>query len=389
MSLADRQKVPGTEAPVIHLLHRVYNGKKNGAARASKQWMAEYCIDARRRQVKLGTTNKTTAIKLAHDLHRKLQNNELFAPKIKIALAELVKQYMEYQNNKGRAPKTIEKYTFVLNSLVQWAADLHRESASSITVQDFWSFNKWMSDKGLSQKTRYDRLVIVKQLFKWACGKVKLLAQNPFVGESIAEPESQMQPCFTPEQVKILLAKADPHEAAIYTVMAYAGLRFGEVQQLHWADVDRPQKGYINIRLGGSNGTTKGKRSRQIPIHAELRKTFDSLPKDFDTVFTARPSGKFPDGGGLISERRLLTSLKRLCKKCKFQNPRQYKLHTFRHAFASMLARSNVSYKYALEFMGHRDSRILDLYYKMFDSVAHEAIGTINYLGDTPKVPAA
>jgi integrase len=72
-------------------------------------------------------------------------------------------------------------------------------------------------------------------------------------------------------------------------------------------------------------------------------------------------------------------ALKRLCRRIEFENPDQYKLHTFRHAFASMLARNTVAYKYALEFMGHQDSEILSLYYRQFDDVAHQAIGTIAY----------
>jgi integrase len=71
--------------------------------------------------------------------------------------------------------------------------------------------------------------------------------------------------------------------------------------------------------------------------------------------------------------------LKQLCAKLKFANPRQYKLHTFRHAFASMCARNNTSYKYALQFMGHKNSEILDLYYTMYDDTAAEAIRTIDY----------
>ena len=73
-------------------------------------------------------------------------------------------------------------------------------------------------------------------------------------------------------------------------------------------------------------------------------------------------------------------SLKRLCRRLGFDNPHQYKLHTFRHTFASMLARNQVSHKYALEFMGHRSSEILDLYYTQFDDTAVEAINTINYV---------
>ncbi len=40
---------------------------------------------------------------------------------------------------------------------------------------------------------------------------------------------------------------------------------------------------------------------------------------------------------------------------------------------------NNISYKYALEWMGHRSSDILDLYYTMFDDTAETAIKTIEY----------
>jgi len=84
---------------------------------------------------------------------------------------------------------------------------------------------------------------------------------------------------------------------------------------------------------------------------------------------------------------RLLKSLKRLCRRCGFENPDQYKLHTFRHAFASMLARNNISYKQALAWMGHSDSKILDRYITFFDPDAESAIASIEYRA-TPTATA-
>ena len=80
-----------------------------------------------------------------------------------------------------------------------------------------------------------------------------------------------------------------------------------------------------------------------------------------------------------LVERKLLARLKRLCKTCKFDRPEQYMLHTFRHAFASMCAMQNTSYKYALEWMGHKSSDILDMYYKMYDDVADKAMAAISF----------
>jgi len=45
-----------------------------------------------------------------------------------------------------------------------------------------------------------------------------------------------------------------------------------------------------------------------------------------------------------IRERRLLKRLKHLCKLCGFDNPRQCKLHSFRHHFAGLCANHNIAY---------------------------------------------
>jgi len=62
-------------------------------------------------------------------------------------------------------------------------------------------------------------------------------------------------------------------------------------------------------------------------------------------------------------------------------------VHTFRDFFASMLARKQVSYKYALALMGH-GSDILDLDYTMYDEDAEKAIAAIE-LPSTPAIVSA
>ena len=47
--------------------------------------------------------------------------------------------------------------------------------------------------------------------------------------------------------------------------------------------------------------------------------------------------------------------------------------------FCPAKSRNNISYKYVLEWMGHRNSEILHLYYTMFDDTAEAAIKTIEY----------
>jgi integrase len=393
MKLIDRQAVEGT-TPTIYIGHRPYPDKLTGKGKVSKTWYAEYCTDGRSHYEPLKTTNKNEAIRGAHKIVDRLETGQAKVPSRRRDIGEVVKAYLDMQTKRNRAPKTLEKYSFVLNELMKWVDAHGRRAAAAFSEHDFWDFYQKMNKDGLSEKTRHDRSIIIKQMFKWAAGAAaRLIPGNPLAGVSLDDPAPTRQPCFTPEQVGSLLKQADNHHRPIYAVMAYAGLRFGEVRDLLWQDVllEQGQHGFIVVQRGGSDGRTKSGRIRRIPIHPKLAQILKELPKRFDRVFTANPSAKYPDGGGPIDERRLLMSLKRLCRRCKFINPKQYKLHTFRHAFASMCARNNVSYKYALEWMGHKSSDILDLYYTMFDETAEAAIRTIDYPVADPskRSPAA
>lgn len=379
MKLIDRQPVEGT-TPTVYIGHREYR-KADGTPYVSQTWYAEWCILGKHQQQALSTSNKSRAIKKAHDLSRRIENGEPKPKRFKISIRELVDQYLQLKRNEGRGPKTLEKYEFVLNAFATWAETSNHNSAVTFGPNQFWGFVQHMRQIKKGDKTIYDRAILIKQAFKWAAGE-KLIPENLIAKVKIDEPPATVQPCFSPSQVATLLDNADPHEAAIFATMAYQGLRFGEVRDLQWQDIlwDSGTSGFIVIRRGGSTrGRTKTRKIRRIPLNPGLRPHLEKLPRRFETIFKARPSSKYPNGDHPISERRLLVLLKRLCKRCNFENPGQYKLHTFRHVFASMCARNNVSHKYALEWMGHSSSEILDLYYKMFDEVAEEAMRTIAY----------
>ncbi len=379
MKFKDRQYVEGTE-PAVYIGHRVYRDS-TGIEKTSGPWYAEYCVDSKQRFEALGTPNKTVAIRKAHEICARIRSGQVEQPRQRTTIKEVVDGYMELLRSQGRAPTTLTKYDLVSRNLLAWCGDDGRRRVSSLTEADFWSLRKHlMEEVKVCEKTAYDRLVVVKQMLKYAV-KMKLNGINPFSGIAISKPDSAQQPCFTPEQVTSLLEHADAKFKPFIAMLAYAGLRFGEARELLWSDLkmDTSGPGFIVVRRGGSSGKTKSKRLRRLPVHPELRKILDGMPRDFDRVFTSRPSGKFPNGGAPVNERRALFTLKGLCKRCNFANPKQYKLHSLRHTFASMCARKNISYKYALEWMGHRSSDILDLYYSMFDADAHQAMQTLVY----------
>jgi len=379
MKLIGRKAVPGTD-PTVYIGPRPSRGK-DGVERTTRTYSAEYCLDGQRCYEALKTTNEQCAIRRAHEMVSRIERGDGRPVLRRDLIPEVVRAYLEMQSARGRAPTTLTKYTHVLATFAAWCIVSFGRPAAVFTEQDFWRWHKSMMDEGYSAKTRADRAVIVKQVFKWAA-RARLIPSNPLAECSVPDPPPTSQPCLTPDQMARLLGAANGHEGAMFWVMAYAGLRFGEVRDLMWRAVVMPPDGpgFILVERGGSNGTTKGRRGRRIPLHPELRKVLEKLSRTGECVFYARPSTKYPSGDHPVSERHRLMSLKRLCRRLGFDNPHQYKLHTFRHTFASMLARNQVSHKYALEFMGHRSSEILDLYYTQFDDTAVEAINTINYV---------
>lgn len=288
MKLIGRQPVEGT-TPTVYIGHRTYRDRYTRRQKVSKTWYAEYCLEAQRHYEPLRTTNRAAAVKGAHAIVQRMEAGQPNASRRRVAVSELKDVYMTMQRNRGRAPKTLEKYEYVLNESVIWAEATDARSANSFSERDFWAFNQVMTDAELSAKTRYDRLVIVKQCFKYAW-RTKLIATNPLAGIAMDKPGSAPQPCFTPDQVAVLLDKADPHEAAIFATMAYTGMRFGEVRDLRPTDLlwDQGAHGFIVVQRGGSAGTTKGRRMRRIPIHPSLRDILKKLPTHTEAGQIAR-----------------------------------------------------------------------------------------------------
>ena len=118
----------------------------------------------------------------------------------------------------------------------------------------------------------------------------------------------------------------------------------------------------IHVRRGGLNGTTKDKDERFVPVHPVVSDLLGAIRKRSGPIFTR------------ITERRLLQRLKTLCEVCEFDNPRQYKLHSFRHHFASLCANHHVAHRKALAWLGHSSSEMLDLYYHLHDEDSQQAM---------------
>ena len=248
--------------------------------------------------------------------------------------------------------------------------------ARTFSPDDLFAYRTYLAGQcKLSEKSIYNETIVIKQLFKWAA-KNGYLSRNLLETICLAKVQSHKQPCFTMEQVELLLSNAETWAVPMFAMLAFTGVRIGELRQLRWEDTDFDLN-VIHINRGGSDGKTKNKEDRFIPIHStKLKPILQTLPRKSDLVFNM-PNGK------PVSDKKLRAYLKNLCRQCGFTKPWQYKLHTFRHFFASYCAQQNLSYKYVLEWMGHSSSAVLDMYFTMNDRQALVAMNSLSFSAET------
>lgn len=358
MKLIDRERVDGTQ---VTIGHRVYY--QNGKQRVGRQFAAEY-RNAEGQQVceTLRTSNKTQARRHALEIQQRVENGTDRQPESLIDIDSMAGRYFDSVKNKDVAPKTLVKYEEDLAKLKRYAKEKSITLARRFSADDLFAFRKWLIDQDYAPKTVDAILVLTKQAFKWAW-RQNLTRDYRLAAASLPKAKASPQPCFTTEQVEALLKATNSEERLAFSMMAYAGLRIGEVEQLRWEDI-RHRDGkptMLHIRRGGSAGTTKDKDERFVPVHPRIA-DYLGVAKKSGTVFST------------IRARDLLMRLKSLCKTCGFDKPDTFKLHSFRHHFASLCANHHVAYRKALAWLGHSSSEMLDLYYHLHDEDSQQAM---------------
>lgn len=395
MQYVDKEIVAGTRVTIgRRVQRRRSSGAKSAASsRESATYTAEY-IDAsgKRRFEALATTVKREARRKAVEIQSRLDAG-LSSPgsaRTRLTVAQLVERYLAHVEAKGLARKTHARYRVELEKLIEFCHGEGIERATQVDEEVFHRFGAFLRSRahkqsgsggaggggGHAPKTVYTALTVCKQAYKWAW-RVKLLPEFPLASARLPKGKPRPQPCFTTAQVETMLAATAPdsllHRAV--AILAYSGLRVGELEQLRWEDVrlDVGDLGVIHVRRGGSapgndseDAAPKDKDHRVVPIHPRIRPILEAM-------FTERGGA-----GGLVMPdlraRTMLTHLKRLCRECGIPNPDRYKTHALRHHFASMCANKGVPYRLVLSWLGHSSSDILDLYYHLFDEESRAAM---------------
>ncbi|MCB9556628.1 MAG: site-specific integrase [Deltaproteobacteria bacterium] len=180
------------------------------------------------------------------------------------------------------------------------------------------------------------------------------------------------------DEAERLLRTAATHEPEWYVMLLTAlrtGLRFGELCELRWDDVDLVS-GRLRVRRNFTYGavtTPKNGRPREVPLSPQLIEALKRHRHLNSLVFCKA------DGGRRI-HRRADVAIKRICRRAGL---RKIGWHVLRHTMASHLVMRGRSLKEVQELLGHSDLTMTLRYAHLSPAAKQEAVATL----DSPGLP--
>jgi integrase len=171
-----------------------------------------------------------------------------------------------------------------------------------------------------------------------------------------------------PAEVEMIRSAMGPRDAALVSVLAYAGLRPGEALALTWADITQT---HIRVdkalSMGQLRGTKTGKE-RRVPLIAPLRSDLTQWrmriggAKDHELVFPNFAGEHWSESDRHSwSGRHLKPALK------EAGLPREVRMYDLRHSYVSMLIASGLNPVEVSRRAGHSATMTLDVYAHVYE----------------------
>jgi integrase len=170
-------------------------------------------------------------------------------------------------------PRTVTETRYVAKALESF---LGHSDAGRITRDDMQRWRDAMKDKGLTNNAWNNRLSMLRQVFERGVAD-KLIPANP--ADNVlrlrkSRPQQQRLPYSDDEAARILTAARGETRPALrwaHWVMAFTGMRVGEVLQLTGGDIRQDGKvWYIAVHEDDEGKSVKTGQRRNVPIHSAL-----------------------------------------------------------------------------------------------------------------------
>lgn len=308
--------------------------------------------------------------------------NGAFVDEKKITFGELADQWFE-EHSKDIKPTTQQIYQFGIKKLKLFFDNV---PAKNITKVNYQKVLTELFEANLSQSALRSIHLCANMIFNYAC-RFDILKNNPVqytkiprskVSLADLENEKDLPKYLEKNELQLFLETVKKHDTsnhyAMFSTLAYTGMRRGELSALKWNDIDFTNKTINitkNVFIPGSVKdyilqTPKTKQSkRTISVSDNILSTLSKLRTaqkqeqmrhrdewhDENFVFLAQNSYGYP-----ISPRTIWTVMRKNLKRSGLSI--SLSPHSLRHTHTSLLAEAGVSLEAIMERLGHANDTI-------------------------------
>lgn len=274
----------------------------------------------------------------------------------RMTLIEWTRKWFELYSREW-APKTFRNRK---QTMTRWVLPLIGDRVvATITPATVRELRNMMVDDGASAHT----VNTAKNMLSACLGaavEYGLLEANPCLGIKPMKHRKRDPKPFTPLQVEMIRAKLPTErDRLIVSIMAYAGLRPGEVAGLQWGDISDVGIHVERTIQDGQYEPTKTERSRTVKLSEVLR-------EDFETYGRGEPESLVVTGarGGPLNHHWWSQKIWRPAAGTVGADRAWSDVpYNLRHTFASLLLHEGKSVAYVTRQLGHtQQSTMLDNY---------------------------
>lgn len=227
----------------------------------------DFWHEGQHRRRSLKTNNRKVAAERARKTLAQLDQGTYAAPPKPVSIIDAVQEYLTAKRSEQKAAKTLAAYQQELELWAETLKDYGVETLGKLTPSHF---QRYMDQRrqDLAPKTIATRSMFIKSFMHWCVRMRNYLAADPL--ESIKVPKPRHKQQFSPSlpQVNQILDRASGDRRLQIAMLAFTGLRVGEMKMLRPQDVDR-DGGFIHVppeATGRPRPTAASARSRSIRV---------------------------------------------------------------------------------------------------------------------------
>jgi site-specific recombinase XerD len=257
----------------------------------------------------------------------------------------------DYIWQKGYSTSTANNYRWAINSFIKACGDIE---LTELSMDHVLAWRKYMERNTYEQSAINCNLYKLRSLLVYFQSRANL-SINP---QDIIVPKAKktIPKYLTPEQLELLMDKANTREKAIIAVLYASGVRVGELCQLRKKDI---LGGCMKVRGKGNIERLAFLNDQAI---AYLDKYLETRDDNSPYLF---PSKK---GGGLT-----VSSIQHIMKNLSDQLPFDITPHVLRHTFATHLAQNGCGAFHLQKLLGHSHISTTQIYVHLSGQDIQEA----------------